>query len=437
MAKIFDNNNKIKWYREADKSKAFWNSKIVYDKNTKEPRLQHAAIPCYWMLDNKVYNSETEQYEIYKKKVAVPSEENPDRYEYKPFTYDDLGDDAYWGNLLVWTDKGMLSVKKCIDACFKYKANIIKLYERRAKLLLENPEDSPIIKALDKKQLEYKRRSAALKIKIDDVLDRVSRNRIREASKDLWTAERRLAEADKLYKKAEGAKHGKDKTDAEILAQKRNDKYVACYPYIPEGFVSSRNPEGLDQPVDCAYMKFTGCYFDYLIGDYVRYEFLNEGFVLNTNATVQFDKLIADSKAVYKVIKKAVQYNLTPNTEEGFYYIEGWDKTDLATTTVYKPLGLRGMCITADAYEELRAAVNWYEARAELDEDMSDKITLVHPNGVDTVTVTTHEYESNREKYDDWKEFFDTIDYQAPLHSDGQELDEYDADIAALLDDEK
>lgn len=400
----------------------FYNHSEIVKPETKRLTLDRTKIKCkqptmvklpYWQLDNTIVDKTTGQRTILKKKVAVKTDD--DRYEYKPFTYDAIAKSDTFSQLKVLTTKGVLTVKECIDA-----------HKERKALILRTP-DADL-------RYKYILKAADLKNKIDKALDRESRLRVKSAIDAQWTVEKRLNMAEELYKKGSDEPHGKDMKHHEILSKHaKPTKYVACYPYVPDGKVSMSNPLGLDQPASCNYHRFTGNFINYY-GEVESYDVLYEGFVFNTNSHLKFDDVIAVNSTVYKTIAKAKKWGYTPNTEEGFYTIDGWESEQKGNVTMHTPIGVRGMCVTREAFEELQAIVNYCEALAEQGVDLSDEKTLLHPNGVDTITITEHEYEKNRDKYDEWRDAAEPRDYQVGLLSGDDEMDEYEK-AADILDD--
>lgn len=85
--------------------------------------------------------------------------------------------------------------------------------------------------------------------------------------------------------------------------------------------------------------------------------------------------------------------------------------------------------VTDTKYEEFKYTVTWYLTEAENGNDMSPEVTLHHPDGVHTLTITKYERWKNSEKYEEWYET-ELRDFQ--YESSGN-TDEYE-DQADILD---
>ena len=314
----------------------------------------------YWQLDNQVTDKVTGESHTLRKNIVVRTGDPDKPWAWKAYLYDTIAKSPYYGKLYVQLkDNKMITVAKAIEEHKSYAALAAKA-------------DSA---GRSKTAATYRRGCARLKQAIDAALDKGSKSKQDALN---YTAKRRIAMINRPI------------VD--------DDTIIACYPIKEQAY------NGEITEVACGRM-LVQIGTDYATGEEM-YQWTDGNFI-NTNQDVKFDSLLCDPNYawLYAVIEKAKTFGFTPRTEEGVYKSEGFlDVVTSSGATLRVPQGIRGMCITVGAANELNTLVNYFEGNADLGKDFSDTITLHHTDGIRSHTTTEYNYQSNKESYLDWKQ---------------------------------
>lgn len=141
-----------------------------------------------------------------------------------------------------------------------------------------------------------------------------------------------------------------------------------------------------------------------------------EEHIIASNQKLKFEAMSYSLPWLANVLKLAKVFGITPNWFVGYRF---------------GSYGDRGLCLTLHDAEELRNIVNWYVGQAKLGNDLSDKMTLDHDNGVDSITITRYEYYIHADKYTAYHDAENLKDFLTPLHASEEEK------IEDILDDEE
>lgn len=319
----------------------------------------------HYPIDNTWYDRRTGELRVSTKRVIIKSKDPTKIWEWKPFSYKQIGNPkSRYGNLPVHTNLGIKTIGECLDA--------LRELERRG-----NWHHHKI-----------------LKTRIDTLLDIFSKRYKKELEDIHYNSEWKIKQAEDYS----------IELPSELLYQ---IEYPVMYYKLADGGANYYNGD-VENVVSTHYSeKLPGCSCPYY-----------EEHVVATNSTIKLDtaggttpKLYYNNNSYKKFIELGTVFDLKPHFS--WVYSDGDDDTSERLFSVSKV-----------KMDEFIAAVNWYIGQAEQGVDLSDEITLHHPDGVHTVTITKYERWKNSEKYEEWSET-ELRDFQ--YESQGEE-DEYESE---------
>lgn len=325
----------------------------------------------YYPIDNTWTDKFTGERRVSTKYVVTKSKEPNKIWEWYPFSYRQIGHPkSRYSSLPVPTNLGTRTISECLDT--------LRELERRG--------------SWD--------RHKKLKTKVDTLLDIYSKRYKKELEDAYYNAEWKIKQAEEYS----------IDLPAELMYQ---IEYPVMYYKLADDGANYYNGSVKNTVSTYYFEKLPGCSKNYY-----------EEHVVATNSTIKLDtaggatpKLHYNNSAYKKFIELGTVFNLQPHFS--WMYKDGDSKTSE-----------RIFSVTKAKIDEFIAAVNWYVGQAEQGVDLSDEITLHHPDGVHTITITKYERYKNSEKYEEWYET-ELRDFQ--YEAKGEE-DEYEAE-ADILDD--
>ena len=322
----------------------------------------------HYPIDNTWYDKRTGELRVSTKRVIIKSKDPAKIWEWKAFSYKQIGHpNSRYGNLLVQTSLGDRTIGECLAA--------LRELERRG-----NWHHHKI-----------------LKTKVDTLLDIFSKRYKKELEDTHYSSEWRIKQAEDYH----------IELPSELMYQ---IEYPVMYYKLADGGNNYYNGD-IENTIGTYYSEnLPGCSHPYY-----------EEHVVATNSTVRLDtaggttpKLYYNSSAYKKFIELGSVFGLEPHFK--WVYSDGDDTASERLFSVSKV-----------KMDEFIAAVNWYLGEAEQGIDLSDEITLHHPDGVQTITITKYERWKNSEKYEEWSET-ELRDFQYESHGSEDEYEEQ-ADI--------
>lgn len=346
------------------------------------------AKALYWNLEYKTGSQEPLQ-----KYVCVVDVDSPDHYKWKPYTYSAIAKSDYYGNKTVKMNDAVYTVRECIEEVYpKYRDRINEAIEDG-----NTSRSSDLIK-----------RAAAFKERLDTVLDGIGRRFAHETKQKLYTADKKIA-------MAENYQHNPTA-----------NQVIACYPVKDSAY------HGVITKPTCGRLRVTE-YTD-VRGMLLYSKPIDDGeFIINTNSSVKLDTLLCDSayKDLYALIELGNVFGVAPKLIEGFWRLDSYKFIIRDEECIYqRPEGVFGYTITKEAYAEFQATVNYYVGMAESGVDLSDEVTLHHPDGVRTLNTTKYWCYKNPDKAAEYRED-ELRDFQ---YEQSKAVDEYEV-AADVLDD--